>query len=1176
MSQTATAFSLLMQGFFQLRQIRDGPGVQTCLKGINADGDPSWQTINGSEGIADDPGGGNDLATNDLSRLDRAAGGNRGPQTAHIEQNIASPNRPGLAVAGVEVLMGLHALTADQDASLDFQGPLGGDAGVLNRAIDFQIRRRLNGKPRVDVAPNQNREVGIDIANGEVDVPRHFDTVADLQGQAAREGEPLVNARTLRHRLIRVLGINNDPLPAARCQIRGLDLRGGDFLAAYRVTGSARMGRYQPQDRLAGVNFTKVVQLPQIDLALTVGGLGLMDHRFDPAIQARRGRIAPGNHQGTFNRPGPARRQNSGGLQARNDARFGEEQTQGFGYQCHPRWKLKRGGHTVLTDDDGGIHGADSAVARPPGQADCAPSPVCNTDPPPTEMPMAKLVAQSGPTAGREFPLVNDLTHLGRQSTQDVQIVDNMASRAHCQIRKDGRFYSLIDLGSRNGTLLNGRKIAERLLTYGDRIRVGEVEFLLVKEPGDVEIADLLTKYELKEKLGEGGMGIVYKAVQKSMAREVALKILAPRHSQKPKFVDQFIAEARAAGKLNHHHLIQVHDVSTENDINYFSMEFVDGPTAMEMLRRQGPFQVDEAVEIIRQVSRALAYAHDHRLIHQDIKPDNIMIGAGNVVKLADLGISKTFDEAEAESDNKKIMGTPAYMAPEAALGKRIDHRVDIYSLGATFYHLLTAKTPYPGGTPTDVLKAHVSLPVPRIRDLVPTLPESVEVLIQKLMAKNPDERPQQAGDVEKALDALVLPQSDRTGNSNETNILRRYAAGTPQASREDTPVELASDAPPAKSYSIAKISGILGLLAIGGVAAAVAFHREPEVVTPAPDNAATTEAAAVAPVVPPEPPKLDPGRAIIEPQLAEIEGTLSKPVDQIDLPATRARLQALPSTTLKDLAERRDAITRRLTDIEAQVTAARLIDEFAKVRAEAQALAQADNYDGALAKLAAFPGKDQKIVAPRVAEAVTEISRDKKAFVSGLEERCQSLLAHRDLVELHRLKSELPPSFANSELAGAIDKAVKTLEGERNATIATQVAAGAKDFREWSFSAVSDRAVAQRTLLKGTPAEAQFVSWIADGKRLDELAAALQRRLVALHQQRFRGMLAGFKDPDLMSADREQGLELRESNGGAVYLRWGKIPAKDLQAVADLLLKQEADAFKPAIVNLGQAAQAK
>ncbi len=788
---------------------------------------------------------------------------------------------------------------------------------------------------------------------------------------------------------------------------------------------------------------------------------------------------------------------------------------------------------------------------------------------------MAKLVAQSGPTAGREFALSLEVTNLGRQSTQDVQIIDNMASRAHCQIRKDGQFYTLVDLGSRNGTQLNGRKISERLLCFGDRIRVGEVEFLLVKEPGDVEMADLLTKYELKEKLGEGGMGIVYKAVQKSMAREVALKILAPRHAKKPKFVDQFIAEARAAGKLNHHHLIQVHDVSSENDLNYFSMEFVEGPTAMEMLRRQGPFQVDEAIEIIRQVSRALAYAHDHRLIHQDIKPDNIMIGTGNVVKLADLGISKSFEEAEAEVSNAKIMGTPAYMAPEAALGKRIDHRVDIYSLGATFFHLLTAKTPYSGPTPTDILKAHVTQPVPSPRSLIPELPESVDQLVQRMMAKDPDARPASAAEVEKALDALDLPSGDRSTN-HETNILKRYAQGTPPITgREDTPDGLAATTPPKFKPSLAMVGGITVLLALGGAAAAFAWRSEPAVTPPVSPTPEATPV--VSPETAPVPPKADVGRMVIETQLADLEGLLSLPMEQIDLPAVRTRIQALPTTAPKDLLERREGIVRRLTGIETQLTTARLLDQFAVVRAEAQSLSQADRFDEALTALNAFPGAKNPSMVERVEEARREIEGERKAFVTAIEERATSFALRKDLTNLRRLKAELPPALASSPVGVQLNQAIKLLEDERQGMINTHLAAGSKDFREWNFRAVAERALINKALLTGTSAETQFQAWQTAGAQLDQLCTVLSKRLVTLRQQRFRGSLAGVLNPDLMSADRDQGLELLESNGGAIFLRWGKISAKDLEAVTDLLLpKAEADTFRPAIAALGQAAQAK
>ena len=788
---------------------------------------------------------------------------------------------------------------------------------------------------------------------------------------------------------------------------------------------------------------------------------------------------------------------------------------------------------------------------------------------------MAKLVAQSGPTAGREFPLVKDLTGMGRQSTADVQIIDNMASRLHCQVRRDGRLFSLVDLGSRNGTQLNGKKIGERLLAFGDRIRVGEVEFLFVKEPGDVELKDLVGKYELHEKLGEGGMGIVYKAQQRSMAREVALKILSPKYGQKTKWVDQFIGEARAAGKLNHQNIIQVHDVGTENDIHFFSMEFVDGPTCMQMLKGHGQLEVEPALEITRQVARALDYAHSHRLIHQDIKPDNIMVGSNEVVKLADLGISKTFDEIAAEEGPKKIMGTPHYMAPESALGKKIDHRVDLYSLGATLFHFLSGKTVFHGTTPTDVLKAHVMEPIPSLKGLNPLVPQDVVTLVEKMLAKNPDERYQTAKDIENEIDRILAGKGfskDRAGS--ETVLLRRYAQGVKPGSSEPadlTPEESGQvDIPQPKSRLPRTLVALLVVAAL--VAALVIALRSPSTqagavpeATPVTPQATPVSEQPVAPVGP------DMGK--VAAQVNELDRVLGGPADQVKIPDVRKMLADIPSEGLTaQLLAKRGALSERIESVQRRRQIEQVQDAFTAVQGEADKLVDEHNYDLANQRLDAFKGKNDPAVKDRFAEAVKGVQKAKADYVTWLGDQVKLLSTHKDLAALKALREGLPPAWLNTPQEQEIAKAIQAVETERiNATnaVATQ---GGKLLAAWNFSALEELVRTQRKSLDSTPAAAKLDGYSESAKKLAELAKAIGTKVSSLQSVRYRGLLAGFTDPDIVGANLENGLELKEASGGAVYLRWNKLTAKDLAAVTTLVLKADAQPFQAAITSLETA----
>jgi eukaryotic-like serine/threonine-protein kinase len=357
---------------------------------------------------------------------------------------------------------------------------------------------------------------------------------------------------------------------------------------------------------------------------------------------------------------------------------------------------------------------------------------------------VAKVVVKAGRNSGAEFKLNGDHLMIGRRSMCPIPIADNKASREHAVIqRKDGEFY-LQDL-SRNGTLLNNMPASKSPFTsklkFGDEIKIGDTVMEVVDEKSEA-INIEIPGYQILEKIGQGGMGVVFKAKQLSMDRIVAMKVLNERYSANSEFVDRFIREARAAGKLNHPNVIHVHDISRANGRHYFSMEYIDGMSIKELLRIEKKIDYKKALDIVLQCARALEFAHENQIVHRDVKPDNIMMTKEGIIKIADLGIAKTFEEAApAAKEHRRVMGTPHYMAPEQALGKPIDHRVDIYSLGATMYHIVTGSTPFNGSTAHEILKAHIQESLQPIQDLNAEVPDPVCFIIERMMAKVPEKR---------------------------------------------------------------------------------------------------------------------------------------------------------------------------------------------------------------------------------------------------------------------------------------------------------------------------------------------------------------------------------------------------------------------------------------------------
>src|SRR3954463_15710446 len=255
--------------------------------------------------------------------------------------------------------------------------------------------------------------------------------------------------------------------------------------------------------------------------------------------------------------------------------------------------------------------------------------------------------------------------------------------------------------------------------------------------------------YQLISKLGKGAMATVYKARQTSLDRIVAVKVLPRKMSENPEFVERFYKEGRAAARLSHNNIVQAIDVGCAPDgYHFFVMEYVEGLTLYDIM--QPPpvgegrnFAEAEALDVTIQIADALAHAHLRNLIHRDVKPKNILLTKEGVAKLTDLGLARATDDvAAAESEAGKAYGTPYYISPEQIRGDvDIDFRADIYSLGATMYHLVTGKPPFDGETPSAVMHKHLKQPLVPPDHINTALSAGIGEIIELSMAKNRDER---------------------------------------------------------------------------------------------------------------------------------------------------------------------------------------------------------------------------------------------------------------------------------------------------------------------------------------------------------------------------------------------------------------------------------------------------
>ena len=242
-------------------------------------------------------------------------------------------------------------------------------------------------------------------------------------------------------------------------------------------------------------------------------------------------------------------------------------------------------------------------------------------------------------------------------------------------------------------------------------------------------------RYELLEKIGDGGMAVVYKGKDKLLNRYIAVKILRPEFTKDATFVENFKRESQAAAGLSHPNIVGVYDVGREGNINYIVMELIEGDTLNKIIEREAPMDYRKVIDISKQVASALRVAHKNKIIHRDVKPHNIMVTNDGVVKLADFGIARAVNDATL-STGSKIVGSVHYFSPEQARGNYVDERSDIYSLGIVMYEMLTGKVPFDGDNPVTVALKHINEEIVPPRELEPSIPPALERIVMKATNK--------------------------------------------------------------------------------------------------------------------------------------------------------------------------------------------------------------------------------------------------------------------------------------------------------------------------------------------------------------------------------------------------------------------------------------------------------
>jgi len=513
--------------------------------------------------------------------------------------------------------------------------------------------------------------------------------------------------------------------------------------------------------------------------------------------------------------------------------------------------------------------------------------------------------------------------------------------------------------------------------------------------------------FAIVERIGQGGMGSVFKARQTSLDRIVALKVLPPSLARNTSFIERFQREARASAKLNHENIVQGIDVGQDSasGLWYFAMEYVDGPSLRDVLKQQGALPEEQALRITRSIASALECAQKSGIVHRDIKPDNILMASADMPKLADLGLAKqTHDDASLTLAGTTV-GTPHYMAPEQVRGQadRVDVRTDLYSLGGTLFHLVTGQTPFSGETPAVIMAKQLNDTPPRANKINPKVSDACARLIAKLMQKAPEKRIQTPGELMQQIDAILAgeatgPRQPVRGTTGPHGSISERRAVASSARSEA--------APPGKMSMVLAAAGGALVLLIGGMYLLSGRNENAgrtdgrKGVTPKTETVAEKKPVEpLRPAVPrptefqPKPPETKLTPSPQEQKAAEMfaaaEDFARKNPDDVD-GVVRQYTQVIEMGKGTAVADRVEAVVKEIQRKLGTAAAAALQE----VKTESDKLAESGDFDAALAKLDEI--KKQEKTYALVAETYATA---RKALVEKAEAAVKEALRKSDEV---------------------------------------------------------------------------------------------------------------------------------------------------------------------------------